>query len=190
GKREADPRDNHGPPLDAAKRVDSLLERGESEQVVDVVCLRLVHEPVYPDRPRPRFERVREPGGVGLVDAELVEVVVRRRRLELRRRLPETLRVVPGGLERLALRGGAGTLAGQKCQRGGAEHPLATRQVVLRVGDVVGGEPRSAADQHAGNASLPVLSISQGGELVTLSGSARGARRSSSLFREQPTDHG
>src|SRR5206468_1196895 len=73
GEWHADPRNDHRPPLDAAERVDTLLERGEPEQFVDVVGLRLVDEAVHLDRPRPRRERVREPRRVILVHAELVE---------------------------------------------------------------------------------------------------------------------
>ena len=150
GEWHADPRDDHRPPLDAAERVDTLLERGEPEQVVG---LRLVDEPVHLDRPRPRRERVREPRGVILVHAELVEVVVSGRRLELRGRFPQAQRLVAGRPERLALRSRRPALAGQEGQQGRADHPFTAGEIELRVGDLVGCEPSSAPDQHAGTAS-------------------------------------
>src|SRR5207245_5536149 len=114
------------------ERVDALLDGEEPEQLVDVVRLRLVHEPVHLDRPRPRLERVREPRGIVLVDAELVEVVVGRRGLELCRRLPEALRVVAGRREWLARRGHRGALAGQEWLRVCADNPLPTAQLKVR----------------------------------------------------------
>src|SRR2546425_9671 len=47
-EREADPGDDHGPSLDAAERVDALLDGEEPEQLVDVVRLRLVQSAVPP----------------------------------------------------------------------------------------------------------------------------------------------
>ena len=51
-EREPDPRDDHGPRLDAAERVDALLEREHAQQLVDVVGLRLADEAIDLDRPR------------------------------------------------------------------------------------------------------------------------------------------
>jgi len=76
GQRVADPRDHHRPALDAAERVDALLERRRLQHVVEIQPLRLGHEAVDDHRPRPGPERMGEPHGIALVGAELVEVVV------------------------------------------------------------------------------------------------------------------
>src|SRR6185295_8208102 len=56
GQGEADPRNHHGPRLDAAQRVHTLLEWSDLEDVIDVERLRLEGEAVDPDRPGTRFE--------------------------------------------------------------------------------------------------------------------------------------
>ena len=75
GQREAAPRHDHGPGLDAAVPVDPLLERHLVQQVVDIDGLRLGHVTVEGHGPGPDLQGL---GGAVdiLVAAELVEIVV------------------------------------------------------------------------------------------------------------------
>ena len=75
-ERIADPRHDDRPPLDAAKAVDALLERRPLHDVFDVVGARLAALPIDHHAPRPRLEGVGVLPRVGLVEAELVEIVV------------------------------------------------------------------------------------------------------------------
>ena len=76
GQREAHPRNDHGPRLDAAHAVDALLEREPLHDVFHVVGAGLAALPFHHHAPGARLERARVPGRVALVEAELVEVVV------------------------------------------------------------------------------------------------------------------
>jgi hypothetical protein len=79
GQRVADPWNHHRPALDAAQAVDALFLRAELQQVFDAVLARLLDQPFDFHRPGPRLQRAGVLGGVGLVGAELVVVVVGRR---------------------------------------------------------------------------------------------------------------
>ena len=78
GEREADPGDDHRPGLDAAHPIDALLEREPAAELVDIHDLRLGDLSVDGDGPGAGPEGPRPPRRLVLVDAELVEVVVRR----------------------------------------------------------------------------------------------------------------
>ena len=75
-EREADPGNHHRPGFHAAQAVDTLLERVGAEQVLQREPARLLAFAIDEDRPGPGPQPVRMLGGIGLVRAELVEVVV------------------------------------------------------------------------------------------------------------------
>src|SRR5581483_6842981 len=75
-QRETDPRNHHGPALDAAMPVNALFQRVRFQNAVNVERERLLHQAFHADRPWTRAEVARQPGGLILVGAELVVVVV------------------------------------------------------------------------------------------------------------------
>ena len=75
-QRHADPRDHHGPALDAAQAVDALDQTVRRDQVVNVVDAGVLHRAFDRNGPRPGLEIAGILGRVLLVGAELVEVVV------------------------------------------------------------------------------------------------------------------
>src|SRR5207249_6101322 len=90
-------------------------------------------------------------GGVVLVDAELVEVVVGGRRLELRRRLAQAEGRVAGrgeGLQRGRRGRGRRAQTRRQRERRGARDQLAAAQVEVGIGDLTRGEPRCVSNQH------------------------------------------
>src|SRR5207245_5817534 len=90
------------------------------------------------DRPRPRLETMRFPRRIVLVDAELVEVVVGRRRLELGGRVLHRERLVALGLEWRARRrrGGVGDVGRAERDGGATGDERAAVQIERLVGDV------------------------------------------------------
>ena len=75
-QREADPRHDNGPPFRAAVPVDALFERSDLVQTVQVESFRLGHFAFHLQRPGRGAEVGGVFGGVALVGAELIEVVV------------------------------------------------------------------------------------------------------------------
>ena len=76
GERVADPGNDHAPGLDAAMAIDAVFERAQLEQRFDVEGLGLLHLAVHAHGPGPRGQAAGVLGGLILVHAELVEVVV------------------------------------------------------------------------------------------------------------------
>jgi len=76
GEGVAVPGDDHGPGLDATEAVDARFERTIVEEIVDVDGLGLFDHAGDLDRPGAGLEAVGLVGGVGLVGAVLVKVVV------------------------------------------------------------------------------------------------------------------
>jgi hypothetical protein len=76
GEGVAVPRDDHGPGFDAAEAVDAAFERAVVNEIVDVDGLGLFDHACDLDGPGAGLEAVGVVGGVGLVGAVLVEVVV------------------------------------------------------------------------------------------------------------------
>ena len=133
-EREAEPRDDHRPCLDASHAIDALFEREPSQQRVDVDDLRPAHLTFDGDRPRARSQRAGPFGRVALLGAELVEVVVRGDVAE----------------RRLRLVGPVGSTASDRERRlAGAGHDLGGRR--LRLGPASPHQPEQpAADPRAG----------------------------------------
>ena len=167
-QRIADPRDDHGPALHAAERVDALLERGEAEDLLDVEALGLRHEAVHLHAPGTRPQRPREPRGVFLVDAELVEVVVGGRALDGRGRLGQAQRRIALGRERLPRGGRRRRRAARgEHERGGPGHERAPAEIEPVVRDLRARESAAALDQH-GRASCGARVYQRsGGRAVT-----------------------
>src|SRR5438309_6114858 len=105
-EREAEPRNDHRPGLDAAHAVDALLEREPAEQLVHVDDLRFLYLTVDAHRPGAGPQRAGQLRRVALVGAELVEVVVGGDVAVRRARLVGAVRPVPrdGKLGRVTLR--------------------------------------------------------------------------------------
>ena len=76
GERIAVPGDDHGPGFDAAMAVDAGFERAVVDEVVDVDGLGLFDHAGDLNLPRAGVKRAGVVGGVGLVGAELIKVVV------------------------------------------------------------------------------------------------------------------
>ncbi len=77
-QRKADPRHHHRPGFDAAHPVDTLLQRKASGQIVMIESDRFSHLTVDLQRPGIGFHAARVSGGIGFVEAKLIEVVVAR----------------------------------------------------------------------------------------------------------------
>ena len=148
-QREADPRDHHRPAFHAAHAVDALLERRRLDEIVEVVV-----PPALPTRPSTLtvqglvLQGVRVLGGIALVGAEFVEVVVAGDVLEGRGWLVGGGEWALGRLQRCSLRAHPWKRYGQaraepQCGRAGDELPAAQIHLArsnLGWGDV-GGAP-------------------------------------------------
>lgn len=75
-ERVAVPGDDHRPGFDAAVAVHAALDGAVAEEVVDVDGLRLLHHAGDLDGPGAGLEGMGVASGIGLVCAELVEIVV------------------------------------------------------------------------------------------------------------------
>ena len=151
GQRHADPGDHHRPAFHAAHAVDALLELGGLDQVVEVVVGRLADEAVDLDRPGLGLERVRVLGGIALVGAELVEVVVAGDVLEGRQRLVGGGERALGRLQRGSLGACSGKgrrQAGAEPQCGSAGEELPAAQIHLARCDLGWCDVGRASDQH------------------------------------------
>jgi hypothetical protein len=122
GQRITDPGDHHRPALDAAQAVDALFQRRQLGQLVDVQRQRLLDFAVDLHGPGTGAQGAGVLGRIGLVGAELVEVVVVGRVLERGQRLGGGEGGVAGGGQLLGRRGLGKGVAVQHFPHRGAGH--------------------------------------------------------------------
>jgi hypothetical protein len=160
GQREADPRNDHRPALDAPESIDPFLESVELQDVFDVVIRRLrVDEPFDLHGPPRRLHFRSEACRVLFVVPELVEVVVAGDVLEGVRRLVRAERA-RGDVGERRLRGGApGHAAGdegaeRRARRGAHEFAAAEIERLRR--DLRRSNVRRLPDDHCASRGVEV----------------------------------
>ena len=147
-QRNAHPRDHHRPALHAAHPVDALLGRHQLQQLVDAEAARLVHQALDAQRPRRGLEPVDVFGGVALVGAELVEIVVGGHRAAAGGGFGGAQRAGGEGAEgRRRVGGGHGQRRGRG-EAAGLGEEVAPASVNVGWRDFGGQDVGGAADQH------------------------------------------